>query len=619
MPPAPPNRALSALSRGLRLGADWPLLALAAVLGVFMGAASLGFIGGIQRLEDAVGAFSGSGGSRAWVALALPVAGAAVTGLLIWLLPSGFKGHGVSRVMYSVYRERGRLPSSLAARQWLGSTATIASGGSAGPEGPIVSIGATIAARIAIWIGLDQRTRTTLLGCGAAAGISAVFNAPIAGVFFVLEVILRDFSMRTFTPIVVASVISSATAQTILGSSEPIFGVGAAQLGKLTFELKDAPLYAVLGGIVGLAAAGFAVWMKWAHGAFDRLRLPAAVAPVAGALLLSAMGGLWWWLHVAPQPAPVPGPTGAQHSLPPFYGSGYAFIDEIMRGTFLPSGDGTAALGAMATTAGLLLMWALLKALATAFTLGSGGAGGLFAPSLVLGCLMGAAFGSLTLALPMVPDVSPLLAALAGMGAFVAASTHAPLTGAFLVYELTRNYSVMLPLLLAAVIAVILARLAYRHSIYTAELDAMGVRLGGPGDQALLRRVLVRDVGLRPAVKVGETDSAESIVTRGEAAGATDFTVIDADGRYRGMICGDDLNAALVWREAMPLLQATELAHTDWTPLRPDQSLHEAMGRFNALGAPALAVVDGRTGEILGTLTRAQVISAYQRAIEEGE
>ena len=616
MVPLPLSRAVGTLTSRLRLGSDWPLLALAAVIGVVMGSAALAFVGGMQRLEHLVGGLAEHGGLSLWAAIAMPLLGAGITGCLIWLLPSNFKGHGVSRVMFSVYRERARLPAGLAVRQWLGSTATIASGGSAGPEGPIVAIGATIASRIAIWIGLDERTRTTLLGCGAAAGISAVFNAPIAGVFFVLEVILREFSMRTFTPIVVASVIASATAQTILGSSEPIFGVGPEVVGDLRFSLKDAPLYATLGAIAGVTAAGFALWMGWIHRRFDRLRLPAPVAPAAGAAILVAMGAGWWLLQSG-QPGSFAGGVGSVNGLPPFYGSGYALVDDLMRGDFLPRAEGGRALSEMGVAALMLAGWGLLKATATGMTLGSGGAGGLFAPSLVLGCLLGAAFGALTLSVPVIPDINPLHGALAGMGAFVAASTHAPLTGAFLVYELTRTYDVMLPLLLASVIAVIVARLAYRQNIYTAELVALGVRLGGSSDQAIMSRVLVRDVALKPLVTVRETDSAEAIVRRGEESGSTDFPVVDAQGRYRGMICGDDLNAALVWREAMPLLQASELAHADWKPLRPDHTLHEAMGRFTASGAPALAVVDPSSGTLLGVLTRAQVISAYSRAVED--
>jgi CIC family chloride channel protein len=616
MIPLPISRLIATLTSSLRLGSDWPLLALAAVIGVVMGSAALAFVGGMQRIEEHVAGLAGRGGPTFWAAMALPIVGAGLTGGVIWLLPSNFKGHGVSRVMFSVYRERARLPASLAVRQWVGSTATIASGGSAGPEGPIVAIGATVASRIAIWIGLDERTRTTLLGCGAAAGISAVFNAPIAGVFFVLEVVLREFSMRTFTPIVVASVIASATAQTMLGSSEPIFGVGPGIMGDLAFSLKDAPLYAMLGAIVGLAAAGFALWMRWVHAWFDRLRLPVPIGPIAGAVLLVAMGAAWWLLH-PDSGRPFGSEVGSSDGLPPFYGSGYVLIDDVLRGRFLQNADASGSVATMSVAALTLVGWGLLKATATGMTLGSGGAGGLFAPSLVLGCLLGAAFGLMTIVVPVIPDMPLMHGALTGMGAFVAAGTHAPLTGAFLVYELTQSYAVMLPLLLASVIAVIVARLVYRQNIYTAELVALGVRLGGSSDQAIMSRVLVRDVALKPTVTVQDTDSAETIVKRGEESGSTDFPVVDAQGRYRGMICGDDLNTALVWREAMPLLQASELAHSDWKPLRPDHTLHEAMGRFTASGAPALAVVDPSSGTLLGVLTRAQVISAYSRAVED--
>jgi CIC family chloride channel protein len=356
--------------------------------------------------------------------------------------------------------------------------------------------------------------------------------------------------------------------------------------------------------------------MRWIHAWFDRLRMPVPVGPIVGAAILAAMGAGWWLLHLGAD-RPLSSAVGSVDGLPPFYGSGYALIDDVMRGKFLSADESAGSLAAMGVAALTLIGWALLKATATGMTLGSGGAGGLFAPSLVLGCLIGAAFGALTMGLPVIPDMPLLHGALTGMGAFVAAGTHAPLTGAFLVYELTQSYAVMLPLLLASVIAVIVARLVYRQNIYTAELVALGVKLGGSSDQAIMSRVLVRDVALKPIVTVRDTDSAEAIVRRGEECGSTDFPVVDDRGRYRGMICGDDLNAALVWREAMPLLQASELAHADWKPLRPDHTLHEAMGRFTASGAPALAVVDPSSGTLIGVLTRAQVISAYSRAVED--
>ena len=233
------------MGNALRLGQDWHVLILAAICGISIGALALVFIGTMNWLLRQLDQFASQGTTQLWIAIAMPLAGAAITVIVFRIFPSSFKGHGVSRVMLAVHRQKSLLPLSLAPRQWIGSTATISSGGSAGPEGPIVAIGSAIGSTFASWLDLDAGRRTTLLGCGAAAGLSAVFGAPLAGVFFVLEVILRDFTARTFTPIVIASVTAAATAQTILQSPDPIFGIALIHIDQTPMLLSQTPQYAL--------------------------------------------------------------------------------------------------------------------------------------------------------------------------------------------------------------------------------------------------------------------------------------------------------------------------------------------------------------------------------------
>ncbi len=589
----------------LRLGQDWHMLILAALCGISVGALALVFIGTMNWLLRQLSQFASQGTAQFWLAIAMPLAGAVITVIIFRIFPSSFKGHGVSRVMLAVHRQKSVLPLSLAPRQWIGSTATISSGGSAGPEGPIVAIGAAIGSSFASWLELDAGRRTTLLGCGAAAGLSAVFGAPLAGVFFVLEVILRDFTARTFTPIVIASVTAAATAQSILQSTDPIFGMALIELDKTPLLLAQTPQYALLGVITGLCAAGFAVGMKSAHRAFNLLRVPSLLKPLIGAALLVACGAAWALLH---QQSLLENIAANAGKLPPFYGNGYTLIESLLSE---PMGTGTSAL----VLFGSLSLLMILKALATAFTLGSGGAGGLFAPGLVIGAILGAAYSALTALVPALPDISPTHGVLVGMGAFVAAGAHAPLAGAFLVYELTHSYAILLPLMLAAVIATVAARLVYPDSIYTAELAALNIRLTSVADHSILRSTLIRDISLLPSVPVQASDSAEKLIEIGERNAIHNFPVVDSDGRYHGFVCGSDVRSALVYRDALQLLTVAELERTDFAPLESDDTLDTALQRFGRHETQALPVIDAQTRKPIGLISRSQIMAVYNSAV----
>ena len=257
----------------------------------------------------------------------------------------------------------------------------------------------------------------------------------------------------------------------------------------------------------------------------------------------------------------------------------------------------------------------ILKAIATAFTLGSGGAGGLFAPGLVIGAILGAAYSALTVLVPALPDVSPTHGVLVGMGAFVAAGAHAPLAGAFLVYELTHSYAILLPLLLAAVIATVAARLVYPNSIYTAELAAINIRLNSVADHSILRSTLIRDLSLLPSVPVLASDSAEMLIEIGERKSVHNFPVVDNEGRYHGFVCGSDVRSALVYRDALRLLTVAELERTDFAPLESDDTLDTALQRFTRHETQALPVIDAQTRKPIGLISRSQIMAVYNSAV----
>jgi CIC family chloride channel protein len=509
-------------------------------------------------------------------------------------------------VLYAVNRQQSLIPLRIGVRHWFASTCTIGSGGSAGPEGPIVTIGATLGSNAARWLRGDPASTATLLGCGCAAGLAAVFNAPMAGIFFTLEVILRDFSLRTFTPIVVASVVSAATAQTLLGTQEPLFGVGPDFFRDASefFTLRQTPFFIALGVFCAFGAVGFTKLLPVAERAFHRLPLARNLRPALGALLLAVLGAIYLWM------------SGMRGGLPPFYGAGYGEARALMTHdtyTLALTESGWS----MAGFALVLLASGLLKAIATCLTLGSGGAGGLFAPSLLLGAFTGGAFGMALQALGPAWAPEPAHCALMGMAAMIAGSTHAPLTGVLLVYELTHSYTVVLPLMLTAVVSTMVSRLLFKESIYTAELAALGIRLGSMSDLTVLRRLRVSDLDLTRPVLVELNDPAQRLVDLSERQGAGEFVVLDPEGHYRGMVTARDLRETLVHRDAIPLLTVEELTRDDLPCVLAGDTLDVALDRFSRHDVESLPVVlDSQTREVHGLISRQALLRRYQQELE---
>jgi CIC family chloride channel protein len=502
-------------------------------------------------------------------------------------------------------------------RKWVASTLTIGSGGSAGAEGPIVTIGAVIGSSFSRLLRLNPQNTATLLGCGAAAGIASVFNAPFAGIFFVMEILLRDFSLRTFTPIVIAAVISAVATQAYLGA-DAIFPrpdyfttETAAQAHQETlqdepfsfraFGAMEVPNYLMLGIVCGVAAAIFIRVLDFSESTFRRIKVHPIIRPGIGGAILGLFGLAFLLI------------MGADDGIPPFYGNGYPVIERLLDpATYYADGQ-------LRTGAAFLLFimtLGVVKALATCITLGSGGSGGLFAPSLLIGASVGGSFGLLVNSLGWFPAASPGHYALVGMAAMVAATTHAPLTAILMVYEITRSYELILPLMLAAVISTIIARLVFRDSIYTVNLTRMGIRVGSMSDLTLLRRLTVRDVRLMPAVSVHQDDSAQRLLELSEQHSVTDFVVVDDDQQYAGVVTSDDLREALVYREAVPLLQVNELMRSDLPTVSRDDTLDVVLELFSRHETQSLAVVNERNREdMAGIITRSALLARYDAGV----
>jgi CIC family chloride channel protein len=590
------TRTLTRWSAKLHLERDWSLLMIAAIIGLVMGSVAMAFIIPLRWIEEWVRHADRT--LLFWLVPTAPIVGALLTGIV--LMAFGEKGlaPGVSAVMYSIHRKKSRLELKIALGKWIASTFTIGSGGSAGAEGPIVTIGSVIGSNIGRLFRANTQNRATLLGCGAAAGIASVFNAPFAGIFFAMEILLRDFSLRTFTPIVIAAVISAAFTQGILGTDALFATHEALRVGP--FRLEEVPNFLVLGVVCGAVAATFTRGLSLSENLFGRLKLPTMIKPAIGAAILGLFGILYLVFIHSP------------HGVPEFYGNGYPVITELLSPAYYLANMQSAGVWNLL---GLVALIGLLKLVATCLTIGSGGSGGLFAPSLLLGACVGGAFGLVMTQLGWFPEATPAHYALVGMAAMIAATAHAPLTAILLVYEITQNYSIILPLMFAAVISTIVGRLIYPESVYTVKLAQLGVRIGALSDLTILRRLSVHEVPLVPAVLVHTNDSAHRLLELSEKHLARDFVVVDDREGYLGMITGSDLAAALVYREAIPLLQVSEMQRADLPTVTMDETLDIVLDKFAKHDAYSLAVLDGDGRKVRGLITRANLMERYQSAL----
>lgn len=587
----------------LGFGSEWGLIAIGAAIGTLTGFGAVGFGTALHWFEHEIAL--GKQAIPGWGLFLFPMLGMGLTGVLVHLFASEAKGHGVPQVMKALIQRGGRITARVGIVKTIASILTVGSGGSAGTEGPIVQIGATIGSVGGRFLGLSKEQMGTMVGCGAAAGISSIFNAPIAGVFFVMEILLRDFSVKTFTPIVVASVFSSVTTQAIFGQNEAIFET-ADLVHDYVFTVGELPSYVVLGVVCGLAAVGFNRLLHSGEDLADKIKLHPLLKPIAGAVLLGLLGLGWVFLT-----------SGDAGEAPPFFGNGYETIRDLLD----PAGQAYTTGTLAAQAIGIVIALVVVKALATTLTLASGGSGGVFAPSLFMGATTGAAVGMTLEQIGLIPEgSSPAAYALVGMAAVVSASTHAPLTAILILFELTRDVYVLLPIMIAAVIATVVAQLMDKDSIYTYKLRRAGVAVGAAKDLTILRRIPVSRVHWTPLPPelVYPSDPVSKLIRLGADHDVPDYPVVDQDGNYLGMVTGQDIRLALIDREAIPLLLVAELMREDLPTISRGETLDEVMDKFAANDVATLCIVDDASdGEPRGMISRGSVMKCYQRALLE--
>ncbi|MBN2171749.1 MAG: chloride channel protein [Candidatus Krumholzibacteriota bacterium] len=577
----PPGRRPVFAGLGLRLGGGTGIMLVAIAIGLAAGLGAVFFRWLIDASQDLAW---GTGGTplakfarSSWqLRLVVPAAGGALVGLIVKYLAPEARGHGVPEVMLAVARLGGVIRPVVAVAKSFASALCIATGGSVGREGPIVQIGAAIGSTVGQLLRMPTRQIRTGVGCGAAAGIAATFNAPIAGAFFATEVILGEFSTGAFGAVVISSVSATVVSRMLLGDV-PAFAIPEYSI----VHPAEMLTYAVLGLLAALIGVAFVRALHASEDLFERLRrVPDWIKPVIGGLGIGALG----------------------LALPQIMGVGYDTIGATLHGDI---------------ALGLLLAVLAVKLVATTFTLGSGGSGGIFAPSLFMGAALGGAVGLLARLVVPFPMASSGAYAVVGMGALVAAATHAPITAILIIFELTGDYGVIPGLMVSCIIGTLLAQRMYRGSIYTIKLLRRGIDLQAGQELNVLRQLRVRDVMTRDMEIVPRSECLADLYDRMINSLHYEFFVVDGAGDLIGIISFDSLRQGLPHMQHLGRLAiAEDLMSPLDVFLREDDDLDVAMRQFGKRTLEELPVLPaGGALRPVGTIQRQDVINAYNKEI----
>lgn len=516
-----------------------------------------------------------------WAVILVPAAGGLLVGLIRLLWPHT-KQQGIAEVMAAVQAQGGVLKGRSSWGHAIISAITVGTGGSTGREGPIGYIGAAVGSSVGRRLGFGRRDMTVLLGSGFTSGIAATFNAPLGGVLLSFELILPEFSTHALIPLVVAAVTGVTVSQLFLGDQAtflvPDFTFG---------HPAELVAYLALGLVCGLGGVAFIRTLGWSQRTWGALPLPEWLKPGLGGLLVGLTGlGLL-------------AATDAYH----VFGTGYATVSALLL-------ENPALLGIP-----VLLALILLKPLATATTIGSGGGGGVFSASLytgaVYGALVGVAVHALAAALGWAEGSLGSIGgyALVGMGAFYAATARATLTAIVIVAELANEYTILLPVMLAAVAADSTSIALSRDSVYTVRLAQRGIlfdhdRTTSPLDLTQVKDVMSKSVQALPAdLSIGEA------FNRMIDLGHTGYPVVEADGKLAGVITRRDLSRQLAEGKGKHLLGA--VITRSCITATPDEILYRARDRMVHKDVGRLIVVDPLDRrKIVGILTRSDLVRA---------
>jgi CIC family chloride channel protein len=561
------------------------MIVVAILIGTLAGFAAIGIramIKGISYLS-----FPGTGNileniihSPWYIVLLAPIIGGLLVGPIIYFFAPEAKGHGVPEVMQAILQKGGKIRPRVAVIKAIASAITIGSGGSVGREGPIIQIGSSLGSMAGQFFNIPSKRLKTLVGCGAAAGIAAAFNAPIAGALFAVEIILMDFAVAQFSPIVISSVMATVISRSFEGDFAA-FQVPKYQLAS-PYELV---FYLILGVGCGLASFAFIKSLYYCEEYYEKkLKIPEYLKPFTGGIGIGLIGLLF----------------------PQIMGVGYDSINNALHGNVIWY---------------FAFTLVFIKILATSLTLGSGGSGGIFAPSLFMGAMLGEFFGSFVHSTFPGTTGTPGAYALVAMGGMVAGTTRAPITAIIIVFELTNDYRIILPLMITCIISMIVSTKLSRESIYTLKLLLRNIGIREGVETNAMESIFVKDIYIRDFDFINITDNFNHVVNKVIKGRGPEFPVLNSNGNIVGIISLYDIKEILLDKDLLKyLLIAEDLLNHNFEILHIDDNCQTALDKMSKYDLEGLPVTENIISKkILGMLWRKDIQDAYQKEIERRE
>lgn len=507
----------------------------------------------------------------------IPMAGMVLLIPLSLMFPGKVNGYGFTSFLRKVNLEGGFIKFRNVFIKILSTSLTIGTGGSAGVEGPIAQVGGALGSQVGQFFRVSGVRMKVYVAAGCAGGVGAMFNAPIAGVFFASEIVLLGtYEMKSFSALVISSAMATVVSRAYYGES-PAFPIPDYHL---VNPLVEVPLYILLGIIIGVIAVMHIRIFYGIRDWFADLKMHPQVKPIFGAFLVGSMAIFF----------------------PQIMGDGYHYIEKVLAGHGLIS---------------VMLALVMMKIIATAITLGSGGAGGVFAPALFIGAVIGGAFGGVVHELLPTMTANPGAYAAVGIGAFLAAATHAPVTAIFLLFEMTGNYLIIIPIMLSSVIGTIVSSRLNRDSIDTVDFSREGIDIHEGMEMAIMQSIKVGAVVSDDVDFISEKANIDQLLAIFRMAEQSFyFPVIDETGRMTGIISMQDVKWILHDETQRMEALVGNVCSRKVLVLTPDDNLATAMELFDLKGIEEIPVVEDTDNRwVVGMLRRRDVLAKYNREV----
>jgi len=517
------------------------------------------------------------GGWRRLLLPLLPLTGAALLIPLSLLFPGKVNGYAFPRFLRRVNLENGVIEGKNIFIKIIATALTIGSGNSAGVEGTIAQIGGALGSKVGQTMRVSGKRMKVYIAAGCAGGIAGIFNAPIAGIFFAAEIVLLgSYEISSFAALVIASASATVVSRAYYGEF-PAFPIPDYQVVNPFVEF---PLYILMALIVGILAVAHIRFFYLVRDRFRQLKVHPLAKPLIGALMVGVIG----------------------IGFPQVMGDGYTYIERTLAGEGL---------------IWVMLALVVLKSVATAITLGSGGAGGIFAPALFIGAVIGGAFGGIMHLLLPQYTANPGAYATVGIGAFLAASTQAPMTAIFLLFEMTGNYLIIIPIMITAILGSSIAKSLYQDSIDTVDFTREGINIHEGREVAIMKSIKVGKAITEEVDFISENANINHLLQLFRLAkDSFYFPVVNSKGRMVGVVSMQDVKNILHDEKQRVCYLVGAICSRDVIQLTPDDNLYDAMQLFDLKGIEEIPVVESHEDPwVLGMIKRRDVITAYNHEV----